>query len=144
MLGEPGYSRVIDFDVKNGDFETLGAPVFNSWGSSGTVAADTGFTGTNSAKLTSDGANSYVDITQSVLAVGVKYRISFMAKTDVAGRSIRVGADGSTGIKVFTLTTGWTLYTYEFIADNASLIFKRDTLTSASAWIDCVRLLRVA
>lgn len=138
----------------NGGFETAGGgglDALANWsesaGGSSTITRDTTeyHSGTASCRLSIDSANSNANISQSLLRIGKRYKLSIWAKTDSAGvaQGARVESDsaGSNTQVTSALTADWVRYELVFVATSTSFMLKRGgTLSTVSIWIDDVEL----
>jgi hypothetical protein len=145
--------------VFNASFERTGSTWLDPWaltvksGSGATITQDASAktTGLYSAKVavtSTTGSPWLVQLSQPnvAIAAGQRYEVAFSAKAST-GRTIQAAVQQTLSpyttyaSQTFTLTTGWTRYTYSFTSSatqsNTSLRFNL-AATTGSVWIDNV------
>jgi hypothetical protein len=143
---------IVSPTLNNGGFETAGTggvDVFATWvefsqGTSAVVRDTTqSVSGTASCRLDIDASSSIaqVSLSASLIVTGRRYRVSFWARSDVAGTIVVSDVGG--GVTIATLTTSWAFYSVDFVPTSTSPVamFKRGGgQTSRSIWIDDVTI----
>jgi hypothetical protein len=121
--------------------------VFGSWlettAGSSTVNAETSapYAGTYACRLDVDSSNSNAQVTQAILTVGKKYKVTLYAKASAASGVSMVVSDSNSTQLIQALTDSYVLYTFYFTASAVNFRLGRSSAASKSIFIDNVTLI---